>query len=199
MMTVPTNSASTQNTSRSTFVTAVAWTFIAIAGFASFIAVLQALMFFFVFSADMAPPPESGSGLEEMPAFVRFMFRHVMGIFVFFWTLSVVTLVCAIGLLRRKNWARLGFIGIMVIGILWNLLSIWLQETMMSSFPQHPVPDADAAAFHAGFGTMMTIMRFAMAAFAIAMSLLFAWIIKRLVSHPVKAEFNALQQRNPAI
>ena len=192
MTALPTNQAAAQAPGRSTFVTVVAWTFIAIAGFASFIAVLQALMFLFVFPADQFPSPESAKGLEEMPAFFRFMFQHIKWFFVFFWTLSVVTLVCAIGLLRRKNWARLAFVAIMAIGIAWNLSGIWLQEQMMSSFPKPHVQDPRAAEYQAGFETMMTIMKFAMAAFAIAISALFAWIMKRLVSRSVKAEFDAL-------
>ena len=181
----------TQSPSRSTFVTIVAWTFIAIAGFASLIAVIQALMFVFIFPVDQFPPPESVKGLEEMPAFFRFMFHHMKWFFAFFWTLSVVTLVCAIGLLLRRNWARLAFVAIMAIGIVWNLSGIWLQGQIMSSFPKPPVHDPRAAEFQAGFETMMTIMRFAMAAFAIAISALFAWIIKRLLSRSVKVEFDA--------
>jgi hypothetical protein len=192
MEALATNQAAPQAPVRSTFVTVVAWTFITIAGFASFIAVLQALMFAFVFPADLFRVPESAKGLEEMPAFFRFMFQHVAWFFAFFWTLSVVTLVCAIGLLRRKNWARVAFVAIMVLGIIWNLSGIWLQEQMMSSFPKPPVQDPRMAEFHAGFETMMTIMRFAMTAFAIAMSALFAWIIKRLVSRSALAEFGAL-------
>jgi hypothetical protein len=181
-----------QTPARSTFVTVVAWSFITIAGFASFIAILQALMFFFFFPADMFRVPESAKGLEEMPAFFRFMLQHMKWFFVFFWTLSVVTLICAIGLLRRKNWARLAFVAIMALGIAWNLGGIWLQEQMMSSFPKPPVHDPRMAEFHAGFETMMTVMRFAMGIFAIAMSALFAWIIKRLVSRSARAEFGAL-------
>jgi hypothetical protein len=192
MVALATNQAAAQAPGRSSFVSVVAWTFIAIAGFASFIAVLQALMFVFVFPAGLFPPPESAKGLEEMPAFFRFMFQHIKWFFVCFWTLSIVTLVCAIGLLRRHNWARLAFVAIMAIGIVWNLSGIWLQGQMMSSFPKPPLQDPHAAAFQAGFETMMTIMRFAMAAFAIAISALFAWIIKRLVSRSVKAEFDAL-------
>jgi hypothetical protein len=179
---------------RSTFVTVVAWTFIAIAGFASFIAVLQALMFAFVFPAEMFRAPEGAKGLEGMPAFFRFMLQHIMWFFIFFWALSVATLACAIGLLRRKNWARVAFVAIMALGIIWNLSGIWLQEQMMSSFPKPPVHDPRMAEFDAGFETMMAIMRFAMAAFAIAISALFAWIIKRLVSESARAEFGALRQ-----
>jgi hypothetical protein len=180
-----------QAPARSTFVTVVAWSFIAVAGFASFIAVLQALMFFFVFPADMFRTPESAKGLEEMPAFFRFMVQHIKWFFVFFWTLSVATLVCAIGLLRRKNWARVAFVAIMALGIVWNLSGIWLQEQMMSSFSNTPVHDPRMAEFHSGFETMMTVMRVAMGIFSIAMSVLFAWIIKRLVSRSTRAEFAA--------
>lgn len=57
---------------------------------------------------------------------------------------------------------------------------------------RNPLEPSERCGFHAGFETMMTIMRFATAAFAIAISVLFAWIIKRLVSRAVKAEFDAL-------
>jgi hypothetical protein len=48
------------------------------------------------------------------------------------------------------------------------------QEQMMSSFPKPPVRDPHAVGFQAGFETMMTKMRFAMATFAIAISAMFA-------------------------
>jgi hypothetical protein len=180
--------SSTPPPNRSTFVTVVASIFIAIAGFATLIALLQALMFTFMFPAGQFPPAGDAKGMEEMPAFFRFMIQNMHWFFVMFWSLSLLTLISAIGLLLRKNWARLVFVGLMAFGILWNLGGIVLQEYMMSSFPQMPAhapPDA-------GFETMMMVMRFAMGVFGIAMSVVFAWIIKRLVSRPVKAEFNAL-------
>lgn len=175
---------------RSTFVTVVASIFIAIAGFATLISLLQALMFTFMFPAGQFPPAGDAKGMEDMPAFFRFMIQNMHWFFAMFWSLSLLTLISAIGLLLRKNWARLVFVGVMALGILWNLGGILLQEYMMSAFPQMPAhapPDVGA-----GFETMMMVMRFAMGVFAIAMSLLFAWIIKRLVSRSVKAEFNAL-------
>jgi hypothetical protein len=175
---------------RSTFVTVVAWIFIAIAGFATFISLLQAAMFMFVFPADQFPPAGSTKGLEEMPVFFRFMIQNIQWFFVMFWSLSALTFVAAIGLLRRRNWARLIFVGLMAFGILWNLGGIWLQEQMMSSFPK--LSANSPADVRTGFETMMTVMRFAMGAFAIGISLLFAWIIKRLMSRSVKAEFNVL-------
>jgi hypothetical protein len=148
-------------------------------------------MFAFVFPADQMPSATTATkDFEEMPAFFRFMIQNVQWFFAGFWSLCVVTLVAAIGLLRRKNWARLVFIVLMALGVVWNLGGIWMQEQMMSSFPKFP---SDAPAdFEAHFETVMTVMRYAMGVFAIGISLLFAWIIKRLVSRPIRAEFNAL-------
>jgi hypothetical protein len=175
---------------RSTFVTVVAWIFIAIAGFATFISLLQALMFTFVFPADEFLKGDASREMEEMPAFFRFMIQNMQWFFVMFWSLCVLTLVAAVGLLRRKNWARVIFVGLMAFGILWNLGGIWLQEQMMSSFsklPAHAPPEMGT-----GFEAMMVVMRFVWGAFAIGMSILFAWIIKRLISRSIRAEFNAL-------
>jgi hypothetical protein len=143
-----------------------------------------------MFPEGQFPPAGDAKGMEQMPAFFRFMIQNMQWFFVMFWSLSFLTLISAIGLLLRKNWARLVFVGLMALGILWNLGGILLQEYMMSSFPQ--VPAHGPRDVDAGFETMMTVMRFAMGVFAIAMSLLFAWIIKRLVSRSVRAEFNAL-------
>lgn len=187
-----TSQAAAQAQGRSSFVTTVAWTFIVIAGFATFISVLQALMFFLFFPPDAFSQLDSAKGLEEMPAIFQFMMQHIRWFFALFWTLSAATLVCAIGLLRRKNWARLAFIALMAIGIVWNLAGIWLQGHMMPPLPNAQVHDSRALEFQAHFETMMTIMRFATAAFAIAISALFAWIIKRLVSPSVTAEFDPL-------
>jgi len=185
------DNATVASPNRSTFVTVVAWIFIAIAGFATFISLLQALMFTFVFPADQFPPVGGVSkDFEQMPALFRFMIQNIRWFFVMFWSLSVLTLVAAIGLLCRKNWARLVFVGLMALGILWNLGGIWLQGQMMTSLPKmsaHAPPDAGA-----GFDTMVTVMRYAMDAFVIGVSLVFAWIAKRLISRSVRSEFNAL-------
>jgi len=186
-----TNQTAARAQGRSSFVTALAWTFIVLAGFATFISVLQALMFYFFFPADTFSQINAKE-LEEMPATLRFMMRHILGFFVLFWSLSAATFVSAIALLRRKNWARLAFIALMALGIVWNLAGLWLQAEMMPPLPGAPAHDPRAQEFQAHFETMMTVMKFATAVFAIAVSALFAWIIKRLASPSVKAEFDAL-------
>jgi len=178
--------------SRSTFVTVLAWIFIAGAGMVVFIAILQAIMFVFVFpptdeilSASRMPPE-----FQQMPAVFRFMVENVFLFFVLFWSLAVVTLFAAIGLLYRKNWARLGFIGLMGFAILWNLGGLWLQHAMFSSFPA--IPASAPPDFAAGFETAAIVMRIGSVVFAVGVSVLFAWIIKRLSSKSIRAEFHAL-------
>ena len=64
----PDQASSTPTPNRSTFVTVVASIFVAIAGFKTFISLLQALMFTFVFPTDQFPSVGNTKGLEEMPA-----------------------------------------------------------------------------------------------------------------------------------
>jgi hypothetical protein len=168
---------------RSSFVTVLAWIFIALAGFATFISVLQNVMINTVLPTELmlgAPP-------EQMPAFFMFMFEHVRLFFLSFLVVSALTLVAAIGLLRRKNWARLVFVGILSLGIVWNIAGVLLQHTMFSSMGSF-VPGAQQA-FAAEFERMTSLMFAFSMLFAIGFSLLFGWLIRRLLSKAICAEF----------
>jgi hypothetical protein len=106
-----------------------------------------------------------------------------------FLVVAVVELVAAIGLLNRKNWARLLFIGMMVLGIIWNLSGVVMQHIVLSSFlemPETPGPGPD-------FEIFMTVMKVFSWVIALGMSALFAWIIKRLVSPAVRQEFGVVK------
>lgn len=172
---------------RSPFVTAVAWVFIALAGSATFIAILQNIMIGLMVPVDAMRDAEQ---MKDMPAFAKFLLSHPQVIFGSFLTVSAVTLVSAIGLLRRKNWARFFFIGIMGLGILWNVASIALPFFIFSSMP--PVPEHATEDFGATFEILWKVMT----AFSVVMALvftgLFGWIIKRLSSHEIKREFLGL-------
>jgi len=174
-------------TTRSAFVTAVAWVFIALAGFATLIAVLQNIMIGVMFPAEAMREAEN---VKDMPAFARFMFSHPQAIFGTFLAVSAGTLISAIGLLRRKNWARLLFIGIMALGILWNVASVALPFFIFSSMP--PVPAHTPSDFKDSFDIMWKVMTAFTVLIAVTFACLFGWIIKRLVSHEIKREFLAL-------
>ena len=169
---------------RSTFVNAVAWVFIALAGFTTLIAILQNIMI------GIMAPQGAMRGIEnaqEIPAFAKFMFSHPQIIFGTFLAVFAGTFISAIGLLKRKNWARLVFIGLMGLGILWNVASAALPFIMFSSMPPMPahVPEETRNNFELIKNVMMV--------FSILMTILFAclfgWIIKRLISSEIKREF----------
>ncbi len=168
---------------RSTFITALAWTFIVMAGFASLIAVAQNIMIQLMFPTDLALPPSTDA--SGVPAILDFLLGHIRYLFLAFLILSIGTLVAAIGLLKRRNWARLAFVGILGLGILWNLAGIALQQLVFAS-PDHPqaggAPELER---------MVMFMRVFSALFAVGLSLLLAWLVKRLLSAPVRAEFGS--------
>ena len=175
------------SSSRSTFVTVTAWVFIVIASFSTLISVLQNVMLNIMTSFENIPPPR-GPLAEQMPAYVGFMAEHVRLFFLSFLIVSVATLAAALGLLRRKNWARLTLIGILSIGVAWNVAAFILQQRIFSS-ADGVRPNAPSA-FSAEFDQMTSVMLVFSTVMAAGFALLFAWLIKRLLSRPVRAEFN---------
>jgi len=170
---------------RSTFVSVLAWIFIVLGGFATFIGILQNIMIQTMFPKEqMAQAMEQAENADHMPAFANFMFGHFDLFFLLFLVVSATSLIAAIALLKRKNWARITFIVLMALGILWNVAGLVLQFTMFGQMPEM-----------AGQGTppefekMMLIMKIASAIMVVAFSTLFGWIIKKLTSAPIKAEF----------
>lgn len=127
---------------------------------------------------------------QGVPAFATLMFSHPQVFFGAFLVISATTLVSAIGLLKRQNWARLVFIGILALGIVWNLGGLVLMFIMSSSMP--PVPEHTPADFRDGFDIMWKVMMGFSVLIALVFAGLFGWIIRRLVSREIKSEFLAL-------
>ena len=171
---------------RSTFVTVVAWIFIALSGFGTVISVLQNIMVHTMFRGPefdaMLHGPTPG-----MPPFAVFLFAH-FELFVFATLLlSAFMLVSSIGLLRRWNWARLCFVGLMGLCIAWQLVGMAVQFSMFASMREQ-----FAAASTLGgpdMGPFFIAIAVASVLFGLAFSALFGWIAMRLLSAPVVAEF----------
>lgn len=196
-MTAP-NTLNPPTTPKSTFVTVVAWIFIVLSGFATFISLLQNVMFG-IMPRDLLNSTMQDTTLAQMmPSSARFMFAHFQLIVVLVFILCLITLLSSIGLLRRRNWARLVFIGLLGLGILYNIAGLVLQETMMSSFtppfPMDSVFRADSTFRQTSqqFAQMMTGMRVVMFIFAVGFAALFAWIIAKLLSRPIREEFGVV-------
>jgi hypothetical protein len=173
---------------RSSFVTALAWVFIVLSGFATLIAVAQNVMINTMFPVDqMEAAMHSAKTQQDIPPIAKFMTSHFRLFFGAFLALSVVTLVSSISLLKRKNWARLIFISLMGLGIVWNIGGLFLQQAMFSTMP--PPPTTAPPEFQNQFNSMAQTMMIFSAIMAIGFSVLFAWIIKRLASQKVREEF----------
>lgn len=179
----------TEGTTRSTFVTVLAWIFIVLGGFATFIAILQNVMIFVLFPrAEMEQALQANPAAQKMPAFTHFIFSSFEFMFLGFLVVALLTFISAIGLLKRKNWARRVFIGVLSIGVVWNIGGFILQQFMMSHFmlPTDTPPDVSA-----DFTTMAIVMRVFTGIVALAFTILFGWLAWRLMSPRIKAEFNA--------
>ncbi|MFC6327144.1 hypothetical protein [Alloalcanivorax gelatiniphagus] len=177
------------STPRSNFVTVVAWIFIVLSGFASLVSLLQNLMLHFAMPMDEMRQHMSGQAVEQMPAAAMFILGHIELIFAAFLVVCLGTLASSIGLLKRKNWARIAFVALMLLGVFWNLGGLVLQQIVMSQMPI--APDA-APDFQSNFEFMMTLMRVVAALFALGMSTLFGWIAWRLWSPSIVAEFGGV-------
>jgi hypothetical protein len=181
-------SANGSPAARSGFVTGLAWTFIILAAFSTLITILQNIMITLMFPIDeMRAGAREAEAAGQLPALFRFMFENFHLFFAAMLALSLVSLVAAIGLLKRKNWARLAFIGIMGLGVLWNLGSLAI-PFVMPSFGLEPPPGPDDA-FAENFKLMWNIMIGFTVVVGLAFAGLFAWTMKRLMSPDIKREF----------
>jgi hypothetical protein len=173
---------------RSTFVTVVAWIFIALSCFGTLIGILQNIMLQTVLrSAEFDQAMQAAPGQPGLPPFATLLFENFQWFFLAALLANVIMLIVSIGLLKRRNWARLCFIGLMILSMLWQLAGLVIQALMFSF-----VRDQFAAAQAQGAPDMslfFIVMGVVCVVFAIAFGALFGWIAWKLASKPIAAEF----------
>ena len=171
----------------STFVTTLAWFVIVPAVLGGVITTLQNILVWTVMPLDQIALP-SGPGTEHMPPFATFMFEHIRAVLAAFWLMTVVLLVSGIGLLRRKEWARLMVIALMGLSIVWNIAGLFFQQSVFSSMTAMPEVPPEFRAQFEGMASTLWVVSIAM---AVGFSAVSGWLIWRLSSAPIKAEFGA--------
>ena len=180
---------------RSSFVTVVAWVFIVLSGFAAFIGALQNLMIRSVPFDQVDSVLRDSTAASQIPEPAQFMFSNIRLLFLATFLMSFLTLVTSIGLLQRRNWARLVFMGLLILGIVYAIGSLFVQESFISSFDSSfatGAPQDSVLRAHADdFRSMLRIIRVFMTVFALGIAGLFAWIVARLGSARIRAEFTA--------
>lgn len=99
-------------------------------------------------------------------------------------TILMIMFIASVGLLKRKNWARILFIIMLGIGIIRALGRI-LYEALY--YKELWIGPEGKAIFNVhGLQTMIYVTT---TIFGIALTILFAWIIKKLVSKGIRQEF----------
>ena len=167
--------------SRSRFVNFIAWMFILLGGFACEWAVIQnATQSWTALAADPA----------TLPGLTGFLMRHAPWVFSTAVALSLATMVCAFGLLRRIEWARRVFIGLLMVAIVVDLAGLWLQQEFLQVLVDPALRHAPLTQPAADlFGGVVTVARVLAGLLTLVASLALAGIIRRLMSPAVRQEF----------
>ncbi|MDH5299646.1 MAG: hypothetical protein OEV91_11570, partial [Desulfobulbaceae bacterium] len=161
---------------RSAFVTAIAWIFIIVSGLATAISLMQNITFFNMLNAPTmhAPMHEGASG---MPLLIRLIFDHFQLYLATILLLSLASLAAAVGLLMRKNWARLLFSTLLAVGILSLVAGLATQISLAPVAENIPASQIPLEA-----RTMLRVMKGFLFIITISVGTLFGWIIARLGS-----------------
>ncbi len=172
------------NNERSVLVTVVAWIFIVFSGFALIILLIQNLIIWLLYPLDETTRIIYTIN-EAIPDCFNYMFIHLRVILVAFTALSLVFLISSVGLLMRKNWARIIFISMLFLGIAWLVVSSVLQHYLITSIPI--VPDSETAAEQR---IVLKTIEILMTVMSITIGLFFLWAIRKLTASPIKEEFS---------
>jgi hypothetical protein len=166
---------------RSQFVTALAWFSIVVAALMTVSSVLQNVMVNFVLPSNLFDPLTSGDA--PLPGFAVFVLKHFK-LFVFaYFLLSVALLGVSIGLLQRKNWARIAFIALLALGIATSVLPLLMSPSTFSAMPNIDGMDAELVS------EIATTVKGVVLALTILFAAIHGWLIYKLCTPQIRAEF----------
>jgi len=169
---------------RSKFVTGLAWVFIVTTGFTTFMSLLQGVVLFAIFPMGQMNDLLGQVDAAEIPGVLHFLFSHIGFVFFLSLLMSATTFAGSVGLLKRQNWARIFFIWMLGLGIFWTVVSV----PAIFFIPSGMSPEVDEV-FGGSFRMMMTLVKVLCFLLALAHCALFGWIIWKLMTPTIKAEF----------
>lgn len=163
----------------SSFVTGLAWTLIVFNAIGVLVLLLQNLTLNLVYPtlAESAAP-----GQETSLA----VFRSLGFVFL---AISVFLTYAAYALLKRRNWARVTYIVVFALAIVSHVVSAVLVGAGMGTAIETGLGAAGGAAVPAEMAGVIRVTMIVFVVILLAMCVLFGWLIKRLRSPEVKAEF----------
>lgn len=166
----------------------VAWSFIILGGLSVAFGLVQfVLVHAFVnqdaLTAGITAPGRGG----DLPESVQWLFTHIEALTTWFLLLSAVTLAAAIGLLKRRNWARWTFVALMLLAIVFHVWGLYVQHDLMQWMPT--AMGMPAGSMSGGVHFTMTVLWVVSVVLAVVFSAIFAWIAWKLISPTIAAEF----------
>lgn len=173
---------------RSLSVTLLAWVTIIPAACGALVALLQNILFAAFMSSEQlealyaALPP----GMEALPRVSYDMLRVVLLAFL---ALSILFLVTGIGLLKRREWARIVFAAAVLLGTIYGVASYFLLDS--ASDLSVLIPPADVNGSRVDVAPLMAMMRTATTVLTLVFTALNLWLVWWLLSPAVRAEFRS--------
>ena len=175
---------------QSSFITGIAWSFIALTGISLVLAAMQYTLFaYFVPMDALREAVAEAIHLKVLPAAAMKIVEHLRTIIVVILVASLITLLVSIGLLKRYDWARITFAWIMILTAIAHVaglaLPIYFMQGLTLDTDAMPPELRDAALKTIKFVMGMTIVP------GIIFAGLFAWVAKRMCDADIKREFGA--------
>jgi hypothetical protein len=159
---------------RSSFVSVLAWLVMILSGYSTLKALWVNIMINTMYPPGLLDAAEESQDSSSVAAFMGSHIRLYFGAYL---VISAVTLASSIGLLKRRNWARVMLICLMTFFIVFNIGSVASHLPELSAAFQEPAEYPNAPMII--FSSVMNV----------GSSVLCAWIIKRLASGTVRSEF----------
>lgn len=173
------------------FVTVLAWISIALALLGLVYGLLQAVM-------GLVMPPDYylrllnpyGGEPPQLPPLMQWIYTHTLLMGLLMTVLSAIFLWVSWGVLKRKEWGRKGFIAILALGALWQfacVLAIPQFTEGMLAIQAGALPQGQA--MPPEFEAVMTAAMLMGGLVAVVFAGLHGWIIWKLCTPAVRAEF----------
>ena len=183
---------------RSSFVNATAWITLCLSILSLVMLALQAVMFLAVGRTGLFSKLQEQLALDpQASAFLSMALEWLPWLAVLITAQNLLFVTASVGLLKRREWGRKLFIALLALVIVWQIVMIPLQWSMMDRFQglmmmgQKNVPPEAQAMMQAQMEASMIVSRLFSAAFGLVFAALFVWLIWKLRSPRVRAEFAA--------
>jgi len=169
---------------RSSFINVFAWISIVFSGFGILIGIMQNVMMQSMMKD--ANFEQALNQIENLPPLMKLMFENFELLAMVSLLITIVLFIASIGLLKRKNWARLFFIVFLIVGIIWTVVGGVMQFSFMDSMM---TASTSSQNLPSDFQNMQNTMKIIMGIMIVAIVGLHAYLIKRLSSDEIKKEF----------